>query len=520
MADSTETRILKDINRHLAHMDDGGGEKGLSDHLSPSETAALNKNVQEIMGNFSSMVNTQLKNSIKATGDSIKSAFGQMQDHSDDQVSAIDDVVDELKMNNRFAAKDEHNEFLKESEREADLNINKRTNTLLEDLVDKEDDSAALAKADSKSSRSFFGGGMGGLFGGLMAGKGIKGLLGGVKGLAKGIFFPALVGLAGFHFMKGWKEAGEDASVIDKFKSGIGKMASTLTFGLISKEFLVGAMDKIEVAIGKAWDSFSEIWNDSTNGLAGKIDETLSNLTMGMLSPEDIESLRGKTNTLLEKFNASIQGLLTNTLGFDLNLAVQDFYAGIDEFIDNTIMLFQDPVGLIIKKLRSVRDRLAQEEQVKSEAAAKGDISEVSAIDMVKKLATWDLTDAEMENLKTQEIDKFKNSMDAIGGFFSKVFDWGKESAGRISDENARAERIKSGNVNLAAMRKGVSAVGQEGIKQRIANEEALRDFKKQQSAGDMMQINQSNTVATPLDRQTENDDALGLQRSSGASGS
>jgi hypothetical protein len=512
MADTQETRILKDINRHLAHIDESG-DKGMTDRLSPSETASLNKNVQEIMGNFSSLINSQLKNSIKATSDAISSAFGQID--NDGEIAALDDIVDELKVSNQFADQADHNKFLEEQEREDDLKINRRTNELLEDLNDKEDDSAKQSKKDGGSSSGM----MKGIFGGLLAGGGIKGLLGATKLVAKGLFFPALIGLAGFEFMKGWKEAGEDASVVDKFKSAIGRMASDLTFGLISKDFLTGAMDKVDLAIRKAWKSFADIWNDPENGFAAKIDKTLSSLTFGVLSQSDVEGLREKTTDLLSKLNTSINNVLTESLGFDLGAAVQDFYAGINDFIDNTVLLFTDPVGLLIQKLRDIRDGITQDEKSKAALAEKGDISKVSSVDMLKKIATGDLTEAEKQSLMDQEKEKFKNSMEAISGFFRRTFDFGKESIKRIGEENARDARQKEGLANLKALRKDPSNVGQESMRQKIANEQRRRETKADGGGGNAMQINNNSTIAAPVDTQVENNDALNLNRSSGASG-
>jgi hypothetical protein len=296
-------------------------------------------------------------------------------------------------------------------------------------------------------------------------------------------------------------------------------MASDLTFGLISKDFLTGAMDKVDLAIRKAWKSFADIWNDPENGFAAKIDKTLSSLTFGVLSQSDVEGLREKTTDLLSKLNTSINNVLTESLGFDLGAAVQDFYAGINDFIDNTVLLFTDPVGLLIQKLRDIRDGITQDEKSKAALAEKGDISKVSSVDMLKKIATGDLTEAEKQSLMDQEKEKFKNSMEAISGFFRRTFDFGKESIKRIGEENARDARQKEGLANLKALRKDPSNVGQESMRQKIANEQRRRETKADGGGGNAMQINNNSTIAAPVDTQVENNDALNLNRSSGASG-
>jgi hypothetical protein len=503
MADSTETRILKDINRHLAHMDTGdAGEKGMTDRLSPSETAALNKNVQEIMGNFSSLVNTNLKNTIKATSNAITSAFGQMKEAEFGQIAAIDDVVDELKINNRFAEADEHNEFLKESERETDLNINRRTNELLEDLNDKEDKASATAKAEASASKSMFAGGMGGLMGGLFAGKSLKGLLGGVKRIGKKLFLPALILGAAAEFLRGWGEAGEDASTKDKMYSGISRLLSDLTFGLVSKDFFENAMIGIEKAISKAWKNFTKDWDAFVTGKMSAPDffaNLLSSLSFGTVSPDVIKDI-----------------------GTNIK---EGFYDLISPMVDAVVLAFQDLIDMLFGDLVAglkelVTDPFAFFKKSKEEQKL-DDIKERAA-----KLQEEDKTLSEGDALRQAAKDRNKDP--DRGGFLENLFrkpkpgdEWKNGKWIRANETEAPLKGDKSPPVQ--AKPKEPSAVGQEALKRIIEKERALREFKEQRKdsgPGAAMQINNNNTVSAPADTQTENNDALSLNRSSGASGS
>jgi len=520
MPDTQETKILKDINRHLAHIDENDK---VSDRLSPSETAALNKNAGEIIGNFSSLISTETKTLINAGNKQLIEAFGNLKGFDTDiQATLLDEVVDELQTNNRFMAKGEHNDFLAEAEREQDLNINRRTNDLLEDLVEKEDDAAsASAKSEASSSR-FLGGGLGGLFGGLMAGKSIKGLFGAIKGPGKKIFFPALLAVAGVEFLRGWAEAGEDASVISKFNSGIGRMASDLTFGLVSKKFFTDALAGIENAIGKAWSGFTKNWDEFVNGKITGPDffaNIISGLSLGTLSPEQIKSIGTQIEDGMVDVVATIVAAITTGIITPMMDALSDQFE----------KLFTDPVAFFRDIIEKRKAAAKEEQQVKS-VRIKELMGEGMSERKAEELAAWE---ARIDKLGFFSRFAAKAGLEAsrkVGAFSETPAEAAAAAAKKQKADDLKAAYRADAKQRLADAKKKLadqydadikakvgplSNVGQEGLKRKVADAEALRNFKRQQeqSGGNAMQINQNNMVSGTVDTQTEIDD-LNLQRS------
>lgn len=516
MADSQETRVLKDINRHLASIDTG---KGLSDSLSPSETAALNKNVQEIMGNFSSLIDTQLKETLKVTNRAFSEAFGKLEGlNADEQVGLLDDVVDELEMNNRFMAKAEHNNFLAEAERETDLNINRRTNDLLEDILENEEDASASASAEANATKGFLSGGMGGLFGGLFAGKSIKGLMGGIKGIGKKVFFPLLITGAAIEFLRGWEEAGEDASTIDKFNSGIGRMASDLTFGLVSKKFFTNALESIEKAIGDVWSSFTTNWEEFVTGKITGPDffaNIISDLSMGTLSPEQ-----------LKKIGTQIKDGMTDLVSTVVNAMIEGFIDPVfDQLAKDMVEILDDPIAFAKKKMAEARaNKKKADEDLKALAKKIQKDENISEAAAAKQAGILNFVD--------QYLGPFSGIAAKIGlgvakkrGAFSETpAEADVRLAKKQAEIEAKQQRAETRKLRQAdAKRKRlafrtipapVSDIGSEGIKEKIEAARMLTESQKiQEGSGNAVQINNATTVSTPVDRSTENDDALNLQR-------
>jgi hypothetical protein len=526
MPDSKETRILKDINRHLAHIDEGAG---MTDKLSPSEAAALNKNAGEIIGNFSSLISAETKDLINAGNKQLIEAFGNLKGFDTEaQADLLEDVVDELETSNRFASKAEHNDFLDEAEREEDLNINRRTNDLLEDLNEKED-AAASASAKAESGMGM-GMGMGGLFGGLLAGKSIKGLLGAIKGGAKKLFFPALIALAGVEFLRGWAEAGEDASVMEKFKSGIGRTLSDLSFGLVSKDFFTNTMTSIEKAVGKAWTGFTKDWNNFVNGKLTAPDffsGIISQLSLGTLSAEQIKLIGQQIEDGMVDVVATIVAAVTTGIVVPLMDALSDQFE----------QLFTDPVGFfkslwadrkekekedlsakLARAKQLMKDEGLSESMAMRQATLEAEIEKQgfftrfagkAGLAAAKKLGAFSQTQAEADAIaaKKQAKDDIKAKRDEARRLRLEA---------RLEETRAWKEERR----RVKAQKAQVSNVGQEGLEQKIANERALSEFKRDQETGggNAVQINQTTSVMAPVDRQTENDD-LNLQRSSGLQG-
>ena len=516
MADSQETRVLKDINRHLSNIE----SKGISDTLSPSETAALNKNVQEIMGNFSSLIDSQLKETIKVTNKAFSDAFGKIEKFdSDAQIGLLDDVIDELQMNNRFMAKADQNNFLAEAERETELNINRRTNELLEDILENEEDASATAKAEANATKGFLSGGMGGLFGGLFAGKSIKGLMGGIKGIGKKVFFPLLITGAAVEFLRGWSEAGEDASTIEKFNNGIGRMASDLTFGLVSKKFFVNALENIEKAIGNAWKSFTKNWDEFVNGkitAPSFFANILSDLSGGALSPDQIKKIGQQIEDGLVDLTETIANAVMTGLIDPL----------IDKMTEQFTLLFDDPIAFFKQKIDAFKKK--QKEEAKEVLARTKELQKTEGLSEKAALQRAAIEKSlEKQSLLTRIAGKAAFGVAKKVGFFSETQEEADikaaEKRAKIKENAIKSKKLQQKmldrlspgfGVKVDTIPSPVSDIGSEGVKQKIADQEALRESKNiQEGTGNAMQINNVSTVHSPVDRSTENDDALNFQR-------
>jgi hypothetical protein len=513
MPDTNETKILKDINRHLAHMDDGaaGG-------ISPSEMSSLNKNASEIIANFASIISAETKSLISAGNKQLIEAFGNLKGFdTENQVDLLDDVVGELKTNNRFMAKSEHNDFLDEAERETDLNINRRTNELLEDLNDKEDDAAAASAKSESSSRGFGGMGMGGLFGGLMAGKSIKGLLGGIKNAGKKLFFPALIAAAGGQFLRGWAEAGEDASTAEKFNKGISKTLSSITFGLIPEKVFDDLLVSIETAIKKSWQSFASNWNDYISGKIGGSDffaNMISDLMGGGLSPEQIKKIGDEMAKGLSDVVNTLMGAIVK--GFIDPLAVK-----LDEQLG--LLLRGDLIGFI--KQRIERNKVAEKTVEEAERGLRESRPEGLGSAEARKF----LEDQGIIVKRSQEEKDFMHEVDRLKR--------DRERIGAISDERLRkydvkhAERIKKygSPETLADVKTKITALDKKATETNLVQQKAIESLRNseqsltdaikrlsEKESGNAMQINNNSTISSPPDTQTSNDDELNLMRSSG----
>jgi hypothetical protein len=525
MPDSVETKILKDINRHLAHID---GKDGMTDRLSPSETAALNKNAGEIIGTFSSLISSETKTIINSGNKQLIDAFGNLKGFDTEvQVDLLDDVVDELKTNNRFMEKGEHNDFLAEAEREQDLDINRRTNELLEDLNDKEDDAAAAAAKSDSDSKAFLGTGLGGLMGGLMAGKSLRGVLGAVKSAGKKLFFPAIAAAAGVEFLRGWAEAGDDASTLEKFNSGIGRTLADLSFGLVSKKFFTDTLEQIEGAIGKAWTGFTKSWDDFVHNKISAPDffaDILSGLSLGTLSAGQLKSIGQQIEDGMIDLVATIVAAVTDGIVTPLMDALALEF---ETLLSDPVAYFRDiwrkrkeeekkELDAKSAEIQKLMDEGRSEESAKKEVGwldfmtkySRTGFFSASAVKIgmaaAKKLGAFSETQEEY-NLKAAKEAEAKQKSDAI-----------KAKAAAVRAANLKKAR----EAETQPISKPISAVGYEGLKQRIAASEERRIKRQEQvTGGNAMQINQNTNVAVPVDRQTENDDRA-LQRSYNVEGS
>jgi ElaB/YqjD/DUF883 family membrane-anchored ribosome-binding protein len=345
MVDSPEARLLREVNGHLAEIKDRNA--ALGETMSPSEKSAFNQNMRDTMQNFGTLLDARLKKLVLESDRKFHDTFGNLEgfqaEQTDMLIGELDDVIMSIEQSNRLLDKQFENQFLEEKQRETELGINRETNELLEELIDKEDE---VADDDAAKSEGF----LKAMFGGLFAGRGLAGLLGGLKGLGKKLFFPALIALSGAEFLRGWAEAGEDASVRDKFNSGIAKTLSDLTFGLVPKEFFTNMLNEIEDEIIRMWGSFKDNWKKFVEGeISGSrfISSLLSDLTMGALSPEQIEKVGqeiadGLGDLIETLFDEILDGIIEVTVG-----ALMD---KIDEILD-------DPMGFLERKISEVIKR-------------------------------------------------------------------------------------------------------------------------------------------------------------------
>ena len=525
MPDSQETKVLKDINRHLSNMSDMQKD---AETISASDGVEMNKRVQDLLGNFQSMLDARLKRSVLVSDRAIFESFGELKDfnleQANHQIGLLDDVIAELEMNNRFMAKSEQNKFLEEAERETDLNINRRTNDLLEDLVDKEEEPSKISEKDSRDSKSFFSGGMGGLFGGLFAGRSLAGLMGGIKAVGKKVFFPLLIAGAAAEFLRGWSEAGEDASTIEKFNSGISRTLSDLTFGLVSKEFFDNALQQIEGAVGSAWKNFTKQWDDLVNGRITAPDffaNIISGLTAGTLSPKQIKLIG-------QQIEDGMVDLVKTVTDAIVDGIVQPLMSSIGERIG---LLFDDPVEFFraeYEKIRAKQKKEAEETLAATKKLQAEGLSEQAALEQaiidktiksqgfVGRIVGKSIAAPLLKKLgfgtETQE--------EAIEKRFTEIAEADLEAKkeanrkSRLAEDARKRLEFRYGVVKAAP--RPLSDIGSEGLKARAELERAKAEKVQQQTGTANIVTNNAQNNIVPVDRQTENDDALNLNRTAG----
>ncbi len=521
MADSPETRVLKDINQHLA---DISSKSKATDTLSPSESANLSDNAAAAMGNFEQLLDARLKKVILTTDRDFQSTFGNLKGFSAeanaDQLAALNEIIDDLEWSNNLMDKSMQNEFLKEGEREQDLKVNMKTNDILEDILEKDEGDADEGPGSSAGVMGF----LSGIFGGAGAGALLKG---GLAFLGKAALAAGLVGLVAFganSFLEGWKEAGEDASFATKLKSALGKTLDTLTLGLFGEDFFDNIMDSIHDSINEAIAGLQKIWDDATLGFGEKFDKTLASLSFGLFTEDDISNLRATTNSILESLNKGINEYIKDATGFDLNESVQEFYAGIDKLIDDTVLLFTDPIGLIIKKMKEGKKEAEDEAKAAEKRAETGDISQLDDEELALKLLEGTLTDAERATMNARAKKRAEDNeaiLDSVGQFFKDIFDYGDEGIDRIKDANERDARIEQGKANLKARKDKALAEKTERLQQEKieADKRRARENRKPDESGlfpprNNFQQNNNTTVSTREDTGVNSQDkSLQLQQ-------
>jgi hypothetical protein len=350
-----------------------------------------------------------------------------------------------------------------------------------------------------------------------MAGKSIKGLLGGIKNAGKKLFFPALIAAAGGQFLRGWAEAGDDASTAEKFNKGISKTLSSITFGLIPEKVFDDLLVSIETAIKKSWQSFASNWNDYISGKIGGTDffaNMISDLMGGGLSPEQVKKIGDEMKKGLSDVVDTLMGAIVS--GFIDPLAVK-----LDEQLG--LLLRGDLIGFI--KQRIARNKIAEQTVEDAERGLRESRPEGLGSEKARKF----LEDQGILIKQSQEEKDFRHEVDRLKR--------DRERIGAISDERLRkydiknAERIKKYGTPeiLAEIKRSVKAQDKKAAEVNLIQEKAIENLRKseqsltdaikrlseKESGGNAMQINNNTSVANAVDTQTENDDQMNLLRSS-----
>jgi hypothetical protein len=381
-----------------------------------------------------------------------------------------------------------------------------------------------MAKSDASSS-SF----MSGLLPGFFAGKSLSGLLAGVKGLAKKAFLPAVALAAGVEFLRGWEEAGEDASTLEKFNSGVAKMMSSLTFGLVSKEFFQNALENIEKAIGVWWSDFKQDWADFVSGkMTGKefFSEVLSGLTMGEISPETIQKI---TDQIADGFadlmdtivQAIVDGLVTPL---------------IESLKDRFGLLFTDPIQFFKNEWEDFKEkqkeRARKVDELKKKYIAEGmDEFEATqkAVDdvMVENMGIFDRAKYRLigkaRDAAGMGADRLRRNAEKAEAQAKRDAEWKarrdeRRAKRKLEVEEARRQKGITGDtfmerIGFKGKKSELPEVSQKAIQMKMENEEALRRRKETLEPKSTIIDASQNQFVAPPDSRTENDDAMNLQR-------
>ena len=324
MADSPETRVLKDVNRHLQSIDMTLKQKA-GDQDEQVEKQQAFASMHEMIGNFESLLDARLKKVVLTTDRAFNEAFGNLEgfnaEQTDAMIQELNNIIDELEISNKFMKSADDLEFLKEKEREEDLNINRRTNDLLEDILDKEDDRDRAARLGG-------GGDIGGLAG---LGLGVLGLQQLKRLFSKGglLRVGKLLGgslLSAFFlkpFLEGFAEDMEDdaKSFTARLFSGLGKMLEEFSFGLFTQEQLESLGAKFEKRMDKSIADMQKTWDDYWKGgatLSDAIAGSLSALSLGVISPEAFKSIGEQIKFFADQFGEAFIVSIFAAAGYDV----------------------------------------------------------------------------------------------------------------------------------------------------------------------------------------------------------
>jgi len=321
MPDSPETKVLKDINRHLKNIDEGGETAAASPEM---ETIKV---MQGVLGNFESIMDAKLKRVILTSERAFNQAFGNLQGfdakQNDSMISELDNVIDELQINNRLAMKSDDLQFLAEKERDEEVKINEETNEILEDIRDQGEEKGR-GGAEGLTGLPLE------IIGGLLTALGLKGLgaklfsKAGLIGLGKILAKSIFAAFSLKHFFEGFAEDKDDLgkSFSARLISGLGNMIEALTFGLIDDKLIeeYGAIlrQKMSEAGENLQEAFDKFWRGGSD-LADVLADTFSALSLGVLSPEAVKKIGDSIDFFVEQLGQAIQDAILRKIGFDID---------------------------------------------------------------------------------------------------------------------------------------------------------------------------------------------------------
>lgn len=369
MADTPETRVLKDINRHLANIDESGAEEA------PPEQISI-KNMQDIVGNFQSLLDSKLQRIVLTSERAFNQAFGNLQGFNLEQnnamIAELDNVIDELQINNRLTSAGDDLQFLKEKQRDEEVEINKETNELLEDILEKDG-------MGGEGGR----GGLSGLpleiIGGLLTAMGLKGLgaklfsKAGLISLGKVLAKSVFAAFSLKHFFEGFAEDSDNLgkSFSARLVSGLGNMIEALTFGLIDDELIEELGDALRAKVSKAGEDLQAAWDKYVGGAAigDTIADVFSALSLGTISPEGVKKIGESVDFFVDALGQAIQDSILRKIGFDIDTPEERKVKAKEEKITKAFKLTQatepelerlfEEAGLSFKKKSALRGLLS-----------------------------------------------------------------------------------------------------------------------------------------------------------------
>lgn len=383
--------------------------------------------------------------------------FMLLGDKFDDLLSSYSDFRKENNKNNEKLITNQEratqDDFMKEQQRDEELNIFKTQVGLLEEIRDKEftttDDkkglldfakgplaflSKMLPKRFVKLFGGLLGGGLGGLGGGKLLKSGGKLLKGGGRLLGK-LALPLALVSGGFDFASGFKNASEITGREDfsgKVQAGISEVISGFTFGLLDSKLISKGIDALTDRLKDIFNTPLELIRDIANGedIIKSVSKYISKSTFGIITPKTIEKgIESLKNKLMDMFFAPLELIKDIAGGKNIITALSEAYTkftfGIipSEIIEEGLTLLKDRVISIFKNSLNILKEKSIEYGTKLIETLKESISHISF-----GLLTPEKIDEGISLLTEKIHDIFFGSLEN----FNSTFDGIKNEIGRF----------------------------------------------------------------------------------------